>query len=494
MKTVTEKSIFNIVSYTFVLLFVSASFFLSAQPGLDPVKPVKPIESVEKVEKVEKIERKSERMSRSERQRGSDSQAENETERSIHKKLNIDFRPKVNVVLFDTDTEIYPTRNNTIEVKLKYIVQGGDKEAIEKLHKAIEENLIKREGNEVDISMQFYKNYISNVKTPVSSKVKMELKTGETIKLDEFEITEIKIYMPTDLDLNIEAKYCKVDQKFSVKGNLKVNGYDAEIEGQSVNGELNVHGKYSKFEFMSVGNTKVDLYESKFKASRLELVKIVSKYSQIKLGELARLDVKGYEDKIKINNVPDCKIEGKYCEIEIEANNNIEANLYEGSLKTNTTGQALLNARYLEADFNKIDIIKIHEGYENEFEISEVKSLFSLNGKYNDFEIDKLTSVLELSGYEDDINITSLSESFQKVWVSGKYNDLTLHLAKTQEYRLYGNIQYFNFNLDKDHYQTVLHDKDGSSLKFDYIKGKGNTEKEIKLEGYEIDLTINYLD
>lgn len=487
MKTVTEKLIFKkaISILLLMLLTVLAYPQVEYEGYIEDRKP-------EKEAKPEKG--KSERTSRSERQRESDSDPEVESERSIHKKMSIDFRPKVNVVLYDTDTEIYPTRNNSIEVKINYMVEANDEESIEILHKAIEDNLITKKGNEVDISLRFYKSYISNINTPVSSKIKMELKNGKTIKLNEFEITEIKIYMPTDLDLDIEAKYCNVNQKFSVKGNLNVNGYDAEIEAQSVSGDLNVHGKYSKFEFMSVGNTKADLYECKFKASKLSNVNVVSKYSQIKLGEMNILDIKGYEDKVKINNVPKCEIEGKYCEINIEANNKLIANLYEGSLNTNTTGQAQITARYLEAEFDKIDVLKFSEGYENEVEISEVKSLFSANGKYNEYEIEKLTSVLELSGYEDEIEIANLSDNFQKLWVSGKYNDLTLNLNRTLPYRLYGYVQYFNFNLDKDHYQTVLHDKDGSNLKFEYVKGKGNTEKEIKLEGYEVDLTINHLD
>ncbi len=479
MKTKTQKLRYSkYITLCVIALFVIGITSIEAQT-VKPVKPVKPVVPVQPVNSIHKVEHHS----------GNNEEVEGEL-KSIHAKKNIDFRPMVRLDIYDTETQILPARNNSVEVMVKYIAEAKDEETLTKLHNAIEKNLIQVIGEDIDISLKFYKNYSSFVNMPLKSRITIELKDNSKIVLSKFKITELKVYLPADLDMKLKAKYCKVNLDFSINGKLALNTYDAEFKGKSISKEFRVEDKYSKIEIASAGKTRLNLYESRFYSKKLGVVKIESKYSHANLGEIGNLQMSGYEDNVKIASTPNAEITGKYCNVEIESNEFLKAYFYEGSLKSNTSKKVDLKGKYLEAEFTKLKYLKMVDGYEMEIEIAEIDSLISRNGKYNEFELQKLNSILDIAGYEEEVKIEKVADNFSKIVVSGKYVDVNATISKDVSYKLYGTVRYPDFNIDKSDYKVANHDMESSNLTFEYYKGSEKTQKEIKIEGYEMDLNI----
>lgn len=489
MKTKIEKLRYrSVIIILFGVLLVISSNIKgqnNVKVGKTPksVNSVNSVNSINSVNSVNKVSKSENTSTSQDEQSGS--------EISVQQKVDIDFRPNAKIIVYNTETHIMPSRGNSVEVSVKYIAEAKDEDDLKLLHEAMEKNLMVVSGNNINISLKFYEKY-SSIVNPFGSTINIQLMDKSKIKLSKFKITEFKVYLPADMDLSIDAKYSKVNLNFSIEGDLNIKGYDMTMKSKSISRKLDINAKYSKFEFASAGKTKLNLYESKLMAKEFKEVIADSKYSHIYLDNVNKLSWIGYEDEIDIKNVANAKIKGKYCEIEIDENQYLDANLYEGGLKSNTAIRATINAKYLEAEFGKIRALHLIDCYENEYEIVEVDTFISKNGKYNEFEFEKFNSVLKVEGYEDDIELNLVSDNFAKIWVSGKYMDLSLSVSDKVSYKLYGNVQYPNFNIEKSDYKTVLHHKESSRLKFEYFKETDKSKSEIKLEGYEVELDINH--
>ncbi|MBI9068346.1 MAG: hypothetical protein JEZ09_13715 [Salinivirgaceae bacterium] len=478
MKTKTFKLKYRTKRWQLLgfVILLGASISTYGQTEQKPLKPLHPVKSVEKNERSSK-----------------DDETITGSEKTIYTSMDIDFRPKVSMVLYDTETEILPARNNSIEILMEYVAEGKNEADIQKLHKAIEENLIKKHGENIDISLKFYKSYSNMIIAPGISKVNMELNDNSKIKLTKFEISSLKIYLPADLDLKIEAKYSPVDIMFSMNGELEIDAYDSEIEGRSVRGKLDATCKYSKLRFASASDTKLNLYESKVWIEKVKKLTVDSKYSEINIDNMTSVVLSGYEDEIDFVNVPDAQFNVKYCEIELDESKTIDADMYEGSINLKQSDVVTFNGKYVECDFETINSLDMIDSYENEIDIKQINHISSMNGKYNKFHIDNVSKSVRISGYEDDIEIALLGADFERVVVDGKYMDLELIIPKKTNYKLHGLITYPDLHVDKSDYNVVIHDEGDSKLEFEYYRGKKeNVTKEIKLNGYEIDATIDH--
>ena len=470
MKTEIKKLRYSRIKPAVVLAIIQLTMLLGAMG--QQVAPK--IEPHEKAPKIETKQKKTEGQ-----------------ERLVEKKIDIDFRPNVNIRVYDTKIEIYPSRGNEIVAKVLFTAITESQEDLETLKAAMVDNLIVKNGNNISISLKFYKTMVSTI-TPTKWKTTIKLKNNAKIKLAEFQIKEIKIYVPADLDMAINAKYSKVNLNFSVNGDLKITGYDMVMSAKNVSNKLDVNAKYSKFEFITAGNTNLVLYESRFKAEKIKKTKIDSKYTHLHIGAINRLDYTGYEDRVRINELPVAEIVGKYCEFEIKKCKYANADMYEGSLKIGKSKKVMLSSKYLEAEFGRLNKLQLTDGYENDFVISEIDTLTSVNGKYDEFEIEKFNSILKVDGYENDVKIESVTGSFEKIWITGKYMDLSMNISNEVAYKFYGKIKYPDFKVDKSAYKIVYHNKENSNLDFEYFKNSKTVKSEIKIDGYEMNVKISH--
>ncbi len=416
------------VTFCFLMLF-----------GKAQVTKVEPVQKVAKVQKISKNDRPEDRKADS----------LESPYKTIEKRLSINKRCQFKMTFYDAKVIILPAKTDEVIVQLNYRLIAKDAKTEQRLRDEMQKYLITNQGNSVEISTQFYKSYFSGYDVLRGRRSEIELKDNTKLKVDEFEISEVKIYMPADADLDLNVKYGKVAMEFSLDGNFTANAYDAQVKGKSIRGDANIESKYAKFEFEAMEKVIFNGYETKFNAQTTKDLKLNTRYSEIEIINLGNVDYKGYEDKISLDKLISFTADAKYCEIELEQCEWVNAILYEGKLEVEKAQSIGASAKYVEMNFGSLHAFKMDNGYENELDFEKVDSVISVNGKYNEFNFDRLNGSLLLDGYEDDIDIDFLSKDFETIKISGKYIKLNLGLEKGINYNLRGTIQYPTLNVDK---------------------------------------------
>jgi hypothetical protein len=442
---------------------------------------VSKVEPVQKVEKINKVDRSTERHS----------DKEDSPYKTIEKRLVLDTRCQFKMNFYDAKVTLLPAKTDEVIVQLYYRLKAGDAETEQRLREEMLKCLIAKAGNTVEISTHFYKSYFSGYDVLRGRRIEIVLKDNTRLKVDEYEIADVKIFMPADADIDLNVKYGKVDMEFSLGGNFTADAYDAQVKGKSIRGDAKIESKYAKFEFEAMGKVHFNGYEAKLSAECTKDFKLNTKYSEIEIANMEKVDYKGYEDKLNLEKLSSLKADAKYCEIELEHCQWVNAILYEGKLEVEKAQRIGVNAKYVEMNFGSLRAFKIDNGYENEIDMEAVDSAISINGKYNEFSFEWLNTYLKLDGYEDDVDIDLLSKNFSEIKIDGKYLKLNLGLEKGINYNLRGTIQYPTLNVDKSRYKVVLHDKESDKLKFDYSFGKNSKNQLIQVDGYEVEISID---
>lgn len=371
------------------------------------------------------------------------------------------------------------------------MAESKEPENLKILENKMTENLISQSGKKVNISMKPYKSY-NQFAMLAWNYIKMEFKDGSNIELTKYKVLEFTVHLPEDMDLTIDARYGKLYHKSDIKGNLTLKNYDADYYGQKVSGDVNIDARYSQIDFNTCENGDVKLYESKLNASFKNNLKLDSRYSKIKTLGSGTLTYKGYEDELRSSVHGTVSMKTRYCEIEFMTADEIDANMYEGSLTlVNLKNKLKLNSRYLKANITNANEILMDSCYETDLILSEVNTITSAKGKYNKYNIGELKQAIDINGYEESIDINKVSNDFDKIYVDGKYIDLAMNIDSQIAYKLYGKVKYPDFNFDKEDYEVKLHDKQSSSIEFEYYKHTSDTYREIKINGYEVDVNIN---
>ena len=413
---------------------------------------------------------------------------------TLKAELSLDFRPNVELELFEHDAIIRPAKGNKIGIEVSYIAEGLDEKEAQILKKAMKANLIEKSGENIKLSNRFYEHYSQFSLGPLWGKIYMHLKNGKKLSIDKFKFTKIEIFLPRDMDLTINSKYNSLKQKQSVIGNVTITGYDMEYSVPSIKGDIKIDGKYSTFYIPEAGDAKIKLYECKFRSDKLGNTEASNKYSEFYVNEMESLTITAYEGEIEANSLTDANINAKYCEIDLGDGNNITADLYEGHLNIEKAKQIELNGKYLESRIGTIATFDMSNGYENDFSIKQIDQLTSRNGKYCNFEIGTLTkSAKLLTSYEDDLSIDRVKASFSAVETDGNYMVIKLGVEQAANYILEGEIQYYNFELEQSNFSNIVHKEHGNKLKYNYQRGADKNDKRISLSGYEIDVIINHL-
>jgi hypothetical protein len=415
----------------------------------------------------------------------------NDPEQSVHTKIELTERPVVFLKTYNEDVQILPSKGNYIEVTIKYVAESKEPENLKILQQQMEKNLINQSGKEVKISMKPYKSY-NQLAMLAWNYIKMEFHDGSSISLTKYKVTEFTVHLPKDMDLSIDARYGKLYHKSDINGNLKLDNYDADYYGQKISGDVTIDGRYSQFKFNTCENGNVKLYESKLDASFKNNLKLDSRYSKIKLKGSGTLTYTGYEDEIRSGVHGTIKMNTRYCEIELMTADEIDADMYEGSLTVvNLKNKLNLNSRYLKGNITFANEIVMDSCYETDLNLSNINTISSTKGKYNKYNIGELKLALDIDGYEENIDIEKVSNDFGKIYVGGKYIDFAMRVDSKIAYKLYGKVKYPDFNFDKEDYEIKLHDKQSSTIEFEYYKHTSDTYREIKITGYEVDVNIN---
>lgn len=472
MKTKFRNTIYKPCFVLFVSLLFPAGLFAQAIPAMPKLPKTPAVNKVTPVSENQAI-----------KDQGSI--------KTIKKSLTLNERCQYNLKFSDVDVKVLPAKENQVVVQVNYRISTDNPANEGLIHREMEQNMLTQSGNQVNITSSFFKNYISRTSMFGNHRHEMILNDGSKIVLESFDVVDVIVYLPADGDVVLNMKYGKINFEHTIAGNLLAEIYDTQLKAKSIRGKSGIDARYSKLTFDSMGTLDFKAYESTLNAEAIQNLNMDTRYSKIYVKTLEDVIYKGYEDRITFAKLHQLKADTKYSEIKLEVCPQVSAVLYEGSLEVQQGNSVVLDCKYVDMEFGRLNTFKLNNGYENDMSFVVVDSLISVNGKYNEFEIARLNKVLKLDGYEDEISIGILAKTFSGLSISGKYIDADLATESGISYQLTGNIQYPEFNVDKNEYKVVVHDKDSDEMVFDYRFGKDlKNLPAIRIVGYEMHITI----
>jgi len=412
----------------------------------------------------------------------------------INKQGKVSDQPHIYINLYDVQADILESNGQEVKVELEYIADGKA-EDVKRLKENLESALLQVSDSKVDvrIDLTFQNNFNLEVMGMKWSKVKFKSGNKETIKLKEFKINSLKIWLPAKNQLNLEAKYSRLSIQPNIIGDFRLDAYDTQLSAHHFTGNLEGEAKYSDIKVGSLGNVNLDLYETKMKADKAQKVKVEAKYSNLTFSQMATLNLNIYEGKLTVQEVESLDISAKYAELELGNVKSLKLDAYEGSCRFAVAESIHLKAKYMEVSGDKVQELNISEGYESEFAINEVGLMVSIDGRYNEFSIGDVKESIVLSGYEDEVEIRSLNGHFIKVDLSGKYLSADIHISNPTPYVLKGTIQYPNIKINESSYRIRKKIGDDSKMEFEYeFKEVHEASPYFNVSGYEIDLKLSH--
>lgn len=124
--------------------------------------------------------------------------------------------------------------------------------------------------------------------------------------------------------LILKDKYS--DFKFENLQSLEASLHDADIEFESISGDVNIKDKYSKIKLKDMYNGVWDLHDSKIIANNVMKIKVKTKYSDIILDKALSIEMDCHDDDLRATLVETLNLtHSKYTKIDIGT---LEKNLY----------------------------------------------------------------------------------------------------------------------------------------------------------------------
>ncbi|MCT4647017.1 MAG: hypothetical protein N4A74_18665 [Carboxylicivirga sp.] len=411
----------------------------------------------------------------------------------IKKEIKLGASSGVELNLYDLSAVVKPSSGNEVRIELEYIADGKEEE-LTKLKSLLESSVLRTSGgSNAIVDLTFQKYFDLEIMGMKWKKVTIKSDKKQKINLKEFKIKRCEIWIPEKINVDLNAKYSKLDVTNNISGALNLSLYDTKSNFKELAGDVMGDLKYSQLTLASAGRIKLNLYECELTTKDSESLYLNAKYSQIRNEKTSSIDLNIYEGSFSCQSAEDVNVESKYAELNLGTVKKLDLKAYEGSCVFENAGNVHLSAKYLGLEAQKVSTLQLYEAYENEIKICEIKSLTSKDGKYNEFTIGKLEQSLVHSGYEDEIDIESLSAHFQKIEIAGKYNEVNLRMTNPQTYLLSGKLQYPDLKIPEEKYRIREKIMDDSNLEFKYEYGNVNaTSPKISVSGYEIALRLEH--
>lgn len=410
----------------------------------------------------------------------------------IEKNIRLKDQPNISINIYEARVDILPSNTNEVKVKLEYRAEGKDEEKT-KLKAKLESDLLSSTGNQATIDLSFQSSYDLEIMGMKWSRLTFKSDNKESIKLKEFKIEQVKIWIPQQCELSLNSKYAAVQVLTNIDGNCKIDIYDTQLTTMDTSEKLSGKAKYSKLKVGDNSSSMLELYECKFQGGETKTSHLKSKYSNISFANLETLELEIYEGALSVNEVVSLNINSKYADLKLGEVQTLTLDAYEGKCAFESIDKLSLKAKYVDIAGGTINQLEMLEAYENNLAIEKLNTLLSENGKYNTFAIGTLYQSVELSGYEDEIEIGALSGAFKSVKLSGKYIDARLSIQSPKAYRLFGEVKYPDFDLNDNLYHIRKKIGDSDHLEIDYsFRNVQDSSPTIELNGYEMNFSLNH--
>lgn len=139
----------------------------------------------------------------------------------------------------------------------------------------------------------------------VSGRLDLDMKYSEARigKAGEchLDIYDSNLWLGELASAEIKSKYSEFEIA-GVTGKLEIEAYDDKWEVGHVEGLLKLKDKYSEFEFVSLGDAELSIYDGALQAETAGEVEVeLSKYSEYRIGEMKSLEFdESYDDDVRV--------------------------------------------------------------------------------------------------------------------------------------------------------------------------------------------------
>lgn len=343
----------------------------------------------------------------------------------------------------------------------------------------------------VDESNQFLK---LNTNFSISKSYIMGVPVTKLNGKKKVSASDIKIkytlWIPESMGFYYASKYNKVNTG-KLKGKVKIDLYNGELEMEEIGSEFDIILKYTKAFLGDGGNGRMELYDCEIEAGKVGSLEVISKYSKLEFDAISNLKSESYEDKFYITNCTDFQTIGKYTDYTINSDLNlVELEIYECNLDLEDIERLKIQSRYGTIIAHNLGSMFSSELYEDEFKLQSIKELESLNSKYVDFLIDTVyTSVKLREAYETDIHILAVQPKFESFEGNMKYGSVILKFLDSPAYEIQLEANYGDINIPASQLINKELVKAGSNYT---LKGKTseNASCQLKFNTYSTDISI----
>jgi len=250
-----------------------------------------------------------------------------------------------------------------------------------------------------DLDVELYSGKLKG--NNIDGDLSLEMKYGEvnigSFKSGSFEIYDCNVTTDEGGKVKIESKYSDL-----VLGNmedLSMDSYDDDMILGDVKNNFEIETKYSDVKIGSFASSTMDLYDTDVKGKGGGSLELTSKYGAFDFKSLKEVKLSLYDDDFEVDEISDLTIkESKYSEIEMDE--------FDGQISITSSYQDKISVLNTITDFKGLDIEAKYTTLR--FPISpSVPYFLNANLKYGDIDIsdsfentytDKSDSKLEIKG------------------------------------------------------------------------------------------------
>jgi len=302
---------------------------------------------------------------------------------------------------------------------------------------------------------------------------------------------EYQLHVPALKSLELSNKYNNIEVTKDFNGDLIVKQYDATIKARKVSGKLTLNLKYSKAYIAEVGDLDIDIYDSKVEVAKAQNVIVRSKYSKIDLGAIKSASFNSYDGYYNIVSVADgLHIVDKYSGYEIGSAGAVDVSMHDGKFQVDKATRITGRSKYSTYDINEVDTLDINTTYDDNFNITSLKSFSCNDSKYSSFEIESLADkAIFLSSYGDEFVVTNVGQSFSQFQIECKYTHVKLPLSTLPGYQITANMKYGKLSYDEPS-ENIKHKERNAELELQAQVGVKNSKAEVTIKAYDSNIRL----
>jgi len=395
----------------------------------------------------------------------------------------IEFENKVGNLVVETWGQ------DKVKFEAVVYVKAEDAEDVEAILDAISNPEIIHNSTGLSINTKFYDNYISK-NNLVNQKITITLEDGSKIKLKELKVNYV-LTIPATNEFKLAQKYEDVTIP-DLSGKVILEIYSCDLKAGNLPNAYRVGLKYASADIKSLGDTKLEVYDSKLDVVGTGNLNLNSKYSEMNIEKAGDLYLDVYDDKLYVNEHGSVTGEGKYTTLILSSFTTGDLKVYDCTFKAGKIDDLKMTAKYSKIDIVSARKFRFQECYDNQVTLEYVGE-FRVTSKYTTFTIDELASSLYLNSYDDKMNIYQVNSDFSGVELDGKYTNMTLIMQPGSQYKLTADVKYTDLDYRKSDMREIRYHKEDSQLQYKGItKGANEAEvvPEIKISNYSGEIEI----